>query len=219
MTPFRGLEGSNGFVAVIGITNNEVVAGSDLSNLQSIETFPGNTAYPSGWAYITANVYDASTSSNKNEGWVMQLFLDRTDQIAAILSVPDAASYLGAMIETTSGTAYFTNIVVSTYEIGINIPGYNNMDGYGQGSGLLVNLLPAFGNLAAQMTLNSWNTPQVGILSFQINAMLYNMRITTLLGQTQTLGSSYMLPFTLDAPSSWSLTYYQNTVSGYQQLS
>jgi len=45
------------------------------------------------------------------------------------------------------------------------------MEGYGQGSGLLVNLLPAYFNLTAQMNLDSWNTPQAGMLSFQINAM------------------------------------------------
>ena len=47
------------------------------------------------------------------------------------------------------------------------------MEGYGQGSGLLVSLLPEFDNLTAQMVLNSWTTPQEGILSFQINAMNY----------------------------------------------
>ena len=225
----------------------------------------------------------------------------------------------------------------------INIPGYNNMDGYGQGSGLLVNLLPQFNSLSAQMILNSWSTPQEGILSFQINAMSYygttrssckgffqldvdlnpngyispwyvqgdncvahyfihsnspaiqpgihspkgthlelsivydqsakniiftivdrttsqtftdsipysgtafygtytqleflpcretypiqdyhingelqNMQITTLSGETQSLGSSYMLPFVLDTPTSWDFTFYQSSVSGYQQLS
>ncbi|MDG6995817.1 MAG: hypothetical protein JRN52_07835 [Nitrososphaerota archaeon] len=341
---YSGLADSTGSpVAIVGVSNGQVVAGPSLSSLQTIEPIPSGTAYPSGWAYITANVYDASTTSNPTAGWVMQLFVDRTDQIASTLSVPNAGSYASAIIETTSGTVYYTNIVVTSYEIGINIPGYNNMEGYGQGSGLLVSLLPEFNNLSAHMVLNSWNTPQEGILSFQINAMnyygttrssckgffqlgvdlnpngyispwyvpgvncfahyflpsnnpavqpgipspqgthltlsivdnqsaksiiftivdtttsqtfsasipyngtafygaytqlefqpccasypiqdyqinaaLYNMQITTISGQTQSLNSNYMLPFVLDAPPSWDFTYYQNSVSAYQQIS
>jgi hypothetical protein len=330
-------------VAIVGVSNGKVFAGPNFGNLQTIEPVPSETSYPSGWVYLTANVYDASTSSDKNAGWVMQLFIDETDSVASTLSVPNAANYASALIETTSGTVYYTNIVVTTYEIGINIPGYNNMDGYGQGSGLLVNLLPQFNKLSADMVLNSWNTPQEGILSFQINAMnyygttrstckgffqlgvdlnpngyiapwyvegtncvahyflpsnnpaiqpgvpspqgthlklsivddqtsksitftivdvttsqtfsasvayngtafygtytqlefqpccasypiqdyhingeLYNMQITTSSGQTQSLGSNYMLPFVLDTPTSWDFTYFQNSISGYQQVS
>ena len=340
---FFGLDGTNGPVALVGVSNGKIVAGPDMNSLQSIEAVPTGTAYPTGWSYISANIYDASTSSNPSAGWVMQLFVDKTDQIAATVNVPNAASYTGAIIETTQGTAYYTDIVVSTYEIPIYIPGYNNMEGYGQGSGLLVNLLPAYYKLTAEMTLNSWNTPQQGILSYQINAMnfygtttstcvgffqlgvdlnpngyispwyvpgkncfahyflssqnpavepgvfsppgthlvlsivydlnanyinftildtsineqfsatipysgtpfygmytqlefqpccntssiqsykvsgaLYNMQVTTLSGNTQSLPASYMLPFTLDAPPSWDFTYYQNSSAGYQQIS
>lgn len=160
-------------VALVGVSNGKVLAGPNLGALQTIEVVPSGTAYPSGWVYITANVYDASTSSDPTAGWVMQLFVDETNNVASTLSVPNAANYASAIIETTSGIVYYTNVVVTTYEIGINIPGYNNMDGYGQGSGLLVNLLPQFNTLSADMVLNSWNTPQEGILSFQINAMNY----------------------------------------------
>jgi hypothetical protein len=341
---YFGLADSSGSpVALLGVSNGKVVAGPNLGALQIIEAVPSGTAYPSDWVYMTANVYDASTPSDPTAGWVMQLFVDETDQIASTLSVPNAANYASAVIETTSGTVYYTDIVVTTYEIGINIPGYNNMDGYGQGSGLLVNLLPEFNKLSAEMVLNSWNTPQEGILSFQINAMnyygttrsscdgffqlgidlnpngyispwyvpgvncfahyflpsnnpaiqpgipspqgthltlyivddqstkdivftivdtttsqtfsasipyngtafygtytqlefqpccatypiqdykingeLYNMQITTVSGQTQSLNSNYMLPFVLDTPTSWDFTYYQDSVLGYQQLS
>ena len=160
-------------VAIVGISNGYVYAGSDLNNLKLIEKVPQNTAYPNGWVYIAANVYNASTPSNPNEGWIMQVFVDRTDQIAATFNVPNAYQYSGAIILTLNGIVYYTNIVVSTYEIPIYIPGYNNMEGYGQGSGLLVQLLPAFYKLSAEMILFNWSTPQVGILSFQINAMNY----------------------------------------------
>ncbi len=339
---YFGLMGPDGPVAVIGVSKEQVYAGQNPSSAQFVQGVPSGTAYPSGWVYITANVYDASSPSNPSAGWVMQLFVDRTDVVAATVSVPSAGMYSGALIDTTAGVAYYTDIVVSTYEIPINIPSYNNMDGYGQGSGLLVNLLPAFYNLTAQMKLNDWSTPQVGILSFQINAMnyygtttsscvgffqlgvdlnpngtiapwyvpgkncfahyflssqnpavqpgvpspkgtklvlsivydvsakqitftirdlstsqvftasipysgtaffgtytqlefqpccnqfpiqdymingkLYDMQITMLSGSTQPLPASYMLPFILDAPPSWSFTYYQNSSAGYTQL-
>jgi len=338
---FFGLFGSSGPVAVVGVENGYIVAGSSPSNVVRVEPIPKDTVYPSGWVYIAANVYNASTPSSPNTGWVMQLFVDRTDQPAASVSVPQAGNYQGAIIYTESSTVYYTNIVVTTYEIPIYIPGYNNMMGYGQGSGLLVNLLPAFYNLSAVMVLKSWSTPQQGILSFQINAMNYygttrstcvgffqlgvdldpngtiapwyvpgkncfahyflssqnpavqpgvptpmgtvltlsivyeqseivftihdlntsatytasipyngtpfygaytqlefqpccnlypitqyrvnaelqQMQIVTITGQRISLPASYMLPFTLDAPPSWSFTYYNSQQAGYQQIS
>src|SRR5579875_451888 len=340
---FFGLFGSDGPVAVVGVEDGYIVAGSSPSSAVRVEPLPVGTAYPSGWVYIAANVYNASTPSSPNVGWVMQLFVDRTDQPAANLSVPQAGNYQGAIIYTEISTVYYTDIVVTTYEIPIYLPGYNNMMGYGQGSGLLVNLLPAFYNLSAVMVLKSWSTPQQGILSFQINAMNYygttrstcvgffqlgvdldpngtiapwyvpgkncfahyfissqnpavqpgvptpygtvltlsivyeesqgeivftindlntsatytasipyngtpfygaytqlefqpccnlypinqykvngelqQMQIVTLTGQRILLNASYMLPFTLDAPPTWSFTYYSNQQAGYQQIS
>jgi len=342
---YFGLTGSGGLVAVVGISGGQVYAGSDPSSAVSVKSVPTGTAYPSEWAYLTANVYDASTPSNPKAGWVMQLFVDRTDVVAATIRLPSAASYTGALIETTAGTVCYTNIVVTTSEIPRYVPGYNNMDGYGQGSGFYVTLLPAFYSLTAKMDLTSWSTPQVGVLSFQINAMndygtvstahscvgffqlgvdlnpdstiapwyvtgrnciahyflpsqkpaiqpgvyspqgtklvlsivddqnakqvnftikdlttkqvftdsrpyngtlffssytqlefqpccnqypisdykvngaLYDMQITTQSGSVQPLPASYMLPFVLDAPPTWSLTYYQGSSAGYTQLS
>jgi hypothetical protein len=340
---FFGLFGSNGPVAVVGVEDGYVVAGSSPSSVVRVEPIPVGTVYPSGWVYIAANVYNASTPSSPNAGWVMQLFVDRTDQPTANISVPQAGGYRGAIIYTESSTVYYTNIVVTTYEIPIYLPGYNNMMGYGQGSGLLVNLLPAFYNLSALMVLKSWSTPQQGILSFQINAMNYygttrstcvgffqlgvdldpngtiapwyvpgkncfahyfissqnpavqpgvptpmgtvltlsivyeegqgvivftihdlntsttytasipyngtpfygaytqlefqpccnlypisqymvdgelqQMQIVTLTGQRMLLPASYMLPFTLDTPPTWSFTYYDTQQAGYQQIS
>ena len=332
-------DAGNAFVAVVGVSHGEVWAGGTLASLSDVGPAPAGTVYPAGWVYLSANVYNTGT---KTPNWVMDLYVDRSDMIAATLSVPNASNYAEALLETTSGTAYYSDIVVTTYEIPINIPGYNNMEGYGQGSGLLVQLLPAYTKLTAEMTLNSWDVPQDGILSFQINAMnlygttrstcqgffqlgidldssgtiapwfvpgkncfahyflpsmnpavvpgvpspfgthlvltilddvannsvvftivdttigqtwqasipyggtlfygmytqiewqpccsnfpiedyqfsgvLYNEAITTTTGAVQGLSSSYMLPFTLDAPPQWSLTYYQDSILGYDQL-
>ena len=45
------------------------------------------------------------------------------------------------------------------------------------------------------------------------------MQITTQSGSVQTLPASYMIPFVLDTPPTWSLTYYQGTSAGYTQVS
>jgi hypothetical protein len=153
------------FSAVVGVTGGNVVAGKDLNSLGVVEAVPTGTAYPDGWVYIIGNVFQS------NGAWVMQVFVDRTDVLAAQVSVPNAGGYSGALTDTTKGTAYYTDIVVSTYEMASLVPGYNNMQGYGQGSGTLVRLLPAYYSLTANMTLKSWSVPQRNILSFQINAM------------------------------------------------
>jgi len=154
-------------VAVVGVSNGNVVAGGSIASLQVIEPLPTGTAYPAGWVYLTANV------TNSDGAWVMNVFVDGTLNTAATVNVPAASGYTDAIIETTSRSVLYTDIAVTSTTIPIYIPGYNNMDGYGQGSGTEVNLTPAFYYLSAEMTLNSWTTPQLGILSFQINAMNY----------------------------------------------
>ena len=47
----------------------------------------------------------------------------------------------------------------------------NPSDGYGQGSGVLVSLLPRFNILTSTILLDNWNVPRTGILSVQIDAM------------------------------------------------
>ncbi len=173
-TGFVGLADASGFpVAVIGVGGGYVWAGANPAQATVVEPIPTGTAQPAGWVYLSANVY-ATTLKNKSTAWVMDVFVDRTDVVAASqVSVPNAGGYAAALLETTSGTVYYTNTILANYQIPVQIPGYNNMDGYGQGSGLLVQLLPSFTTLTATMTLSSWDTPQTGILSFQINAMNY----------------------------------------------
>jgi len=176
---YSGSASSPSAVAVVGVVSGEVVVGPNLGSLQNVEPVPGGTAYPTGWVLVSANVYDASTHSNPTAGWVMQVYVDQTVAVNLAVSVPSASGYSGVMIETTTGTVHYSDIVVSTYEIPNSIPGYNNMEGYGQGSGSVVKLLPPFTTLSAEMVLNSWDIPQVGILSFQINAMNYYGTVST----------------------------------------
>jgi hypothetical protein len=265
----------------------------------------------------------------------MQVFIDMTNKVAMTVSVPKAGQYSGALIETKKGTVYYTNIIVSTYQIANLVQGYNNMQGYGQrvASAGIVQLLPAYQNYTAVMTLDNWSIPQSGILSFQINSLnktadetpggtcvgffqlgmdldqngqidpwyvpgvdceansftgdfstplgsviilsilyessshkiefkevdttisktltatipysggafygaytqmefqpccnqypitdyglrgsLFDMQITPVKGSPEPLNSTYMIPFNLDTPTSWDLTYYQNSAAGY----
>ncbi len=171
---FFGLADSSGVpVATVGLGGGYVWAASGDGAAQKVESIPATTAQPSGWVYVSANVYNASSPSDPAAGWVMQVFVDRTDAVAATVAVPSAGSYSSGIMRTTQGTVYYTNAVITSAEIPTYLPGYNNMDGYGQGSGLEVALLPAFTLLTADMTLTNWQTPQGGILSFQINAMNY----------------------------------------------
>ncbi|MEM0159048.1 MAG: hypothetical protein QW812_06010, partial [Thermoplasmataceae archaeon] len=55
------------------------------------------------------------------------------------------------------------------------------------------------------------------ILNYHFNGTLYNMTYGNSYSDMHLLNNSYMLPFTLDAPSTWSLTFY-NGVSGYGQI-
>ena len=174
-TGFFGLADSGGVpVAVVGVQNGEVYAGATPSTASAVEPVPTGTAQPAGWVYLAVNVYAVAGKGGSPPAWQMDVFVDRSDQVAAAgVSVPAAGTYAEARIATTAGTVAYSDIVVSNYEIPIYLPGYNNMEGYGQGSGLLVQLLPAFTTLSAQMTLSSWDVPQSGILSFQVNAMNY----------------------------------------------
>jgi hypothetical protein len=155
-------------VAVVGVNDSKVYGGKDLSSLKEIETVPANTAYPNGWVYIIADVSQGTSGK-----WTMQVFVDATQSVAMSFSVPKAGNYNGALIETTKGTVYYTNIIFSTYQIANLVNGYNNMQGYGQrvSSAGIVQLLPNYNNYTAIMTLNNWTIPQSGILSFQINAL------------------------------------------------
>jgi len=164
-TGFFGLGDQKKPVALVGVSKGDVVAGASAGSLVSLGPVPKGTSYPKGWVYLAANINSTSA------GWVMSVFIDNSKVVTETLNVPAAGGYTDAIIMTTSGSVSYTDIVVMSYPIPLVIPGYNNMEGYGQGSGLLVSLLPAYYNLTGQMTLDSWNTPQRAILSFQINAM------------------------------------------------
>lgn len=157
-------------IATITSHGNSVsIFASDGSSFTG--TAPSGSAYTNGWQYISGNLYN--TSTNKQFSWTLQVFVDQTNSVFATVSVPLGYAYGGIQLTDNSGSVYFTNIVATSYQIPIYIPGYNNMEGYGQGSGLLVSLLKPFTTLHANMVLYNWSTLQNGILSFQINAMNY----------------------------------------------
>lgn len=150
-------------VAVVGgVSNGYVWAGPNLTDLRPIESLSNLTdsLYPPGWVLLMVNVYDAASPSNKSAGWVMQVFVDGTYMPPAEVAVPQAGNYYTAAIITTNGTAYYSNVVVTSLEIPTYLQKYNNMEGYGQGSGLLASLLPPFYNLTTLVLLRHWESPQ-----------------------------------------------------------
>jgi len=164
------INSKNQQVASVSIYKNQIFAG--YSGVESYYgNAPSNTVYPDGWVFIMANIYNSS--KNNAFSWTMQLFVDRTDTVFANISVPLAYQYSGIELSSSLGNSYFTDIIFTSYQIPVYYPGYNPMEGYGQGSGLLVSLLPPFTVIHANMVLNNWSVPENGILSFQINAMNY----------------------------------------------
>lgn len=155
---------SKSFVAIVGVQSGDVVAGGSLKSLQTVESIPSETAYPAGWVDILGYIINDYNSSS-----IMRVYVDRTDVIAANVSVPDVGNYTGALIETTKGTVDYSDIVVSSFYGANTNPGYVSQDGYWLGCCNEDALLPAFFNLSAVVTLNSWSIPQNNTLSFQIN--------------------------------------------------
>ena len=171
-TGYFGLESRSGPVATVGIRNLSIVAGATPATVTTIGSMPRTTSQPTGWVLLIGYVF--RTGSGATASYAMEVYADRTDiPLATRVPVPNAHSYSGAFIETTHGTVDYTNIVVSSYRIGETISGFNPMEGYGQGSGSLVQLLPAFASLSATETLGNWSVPERAVLSFQINAMNY----------------------------------------------
>jgi len=177
---FVGLADRTGPVAVVGISAGSVAAGATPATATAIGPIPtSGTAQPAGWVDLLVYLNATTPSTPNTAPWLMTVYVDRTDVAAATnLRLPGAGNYTGAILDTTAGTVYYTDLTFTTYQIPTTIPGYNNMDGYGQGSGLIVSLLPGFTTLSADMTLSNWNVPQAGIIGTQINAMDY--RGTTL---------------------------------------
>lgn len=171
---FVGLDGPSGPVAVVGVGEDQVWAGPTPASAVAICPVPTGTAQPAGWVYLLANVFQKSSGGRAY--WTMSVFVDQTAAAARRgIGVPDAGQYDGAVLETERGIVDYTNLIFTTYQIALLAPYsiYNPMDGYGQGMGLNVRLLPAFTTLSAAFTLENWSVPVHGILSFQINAMNY----------------------------------------------
>jgi hypothetical protein len=53
------------------------------------------------------------------------------------------------------------------------------------------------------------------ITDYGLHGSLTDMQITPVGGSPESLNSTYMIPFNLDTPTTWSLNYYQNSAAGY----
>jgi hypothetical protein len=152
------------FGLVIGVQDGKVVAGGSLSNLTTLEAVPTHTAYPAGWVYITAG-WDYPTTDR------FLVTVDGSSDPPYVGYDANALSSTAVQLETTSGTVYYTDLLVTTDYINDYEPGFQNMTLYGESPGASVAPLPAYDVLSSTMTLDSWSVPKSHDISWQINAM------------------------------------------------
>ena len=152
------------FGLVIGVQSGKVVAGGNLSNLTVVGVVPAHGAYPAGWVYITAG-WDYPTTNR------FLVSVDGSSSPPFVAYDANALNSTSVQVETTSGTVYYSDLMVTTDYIPGYFPGLNNMTLYGEGSGSNVRLLPTYDEFSATMTLDSWSVPKSHDISWQINAM------------------------------------------------
>ncbi|MEM0134343.1 MAG: hypothetical protein QXU18_03835 [Thermoplasmatales archaeon] len=180
---------SRGGIASISVNGGTVsvgAPGTDSAFSANTSTYPSNN----GWMLISGNLFNYR--SGNESSWRLQVFVDNTSTVFANISAPQGYSYAGIEISSSNGTVYFTNIIFTSYRIPVFLPGYNNMEGYGQGSGALVSLLTPFTILHANFLLYNWSVTRYSTLSFQINAMNLNA------AENQTANGFFQLGVDLD---------------------
>ncbi|MFZ0830605.1 MAG: hypothetical protein WCB18_09360 [Thermoplasmata archaeon] len=172
---FIGLASHRSPMLLLGVGEDQVWAGSNAAHLTDLGAVPLNTAQPAGWTYVTANIYQSDPSNAAPATWKMDVFIDQTaEPIVVGFSVPAAGEYTESLLLTTQGRVAYSDYILTTYEIAEALNAQfapNPSDGYGQGSGVLVSLLPRFNILTSTILLDNWNVPRTGILSVQIDAM------------------------------------------------
>jgi hypothetical protein len=168
-----------GMFAVTNSSGRIIASVSVSGDLVSVSSFAGHVAriFQGGleemqtWLLITGNL--VNLGSFLEPSWMLQVFVDGTSNVFANLSAPYGNTYSGIELASLSGTVYFSDIIFASYEIGRNIPGYNVMEGYGEGSGSLASLLPPFDIISADIVLDNWSSVQYDTFSIQINVMNY----------------------------------------------
>lgn len=166
---FEITSSDGGYVASISIIEGNVNVSTFSSDGILASETSGNLSGANTWTLVSGNLFNYNNSSGS--GWRLQLFVDNTSYVFANISAPIGYSYDGIEMASSNGTTYFTNIIFSTYRMSLFLPGYNNMEGYGQGSGAVVKLLNPFYVLHANFILYNWSVERYSTLSFQINAM------------------------------------------------
>jgi hypothetical protein len=169
----------NGSFAISNSTGASIAAVSVDGTNVSISSGNGSSSFSgeisptseisNGWVLVSGNLFNYTEGNTS--GWRLLLFLDNTSSVFANISAPLGYSYGGVEISSSSGDVYFTDIIFTSYRMALFIPGYNNMEGYGQGSGALVSLLQPFTILHSNFMLYNWSVARYSTLSFQINVM------------------------------------------------
>jgi len=67
-----------------------------------------------------------------------------------------------------------------------------------------------------QIETSAMNGSQLN--DYRFNGSMYNISYGSSFSSLVPLNSSYMLPYSIDAPPTWGLTYYNNQTASYRQL-
>ncbi|MEM0128371.1 MAG: hypothetical protein QXO03_04720 [Thermoplasmatales archaeon] len=149
---------------------------ASLSAISGNETkrigIQGSAAESGGWLLIQGTTFENISTSNGS--WNLELFSGGNDVPLANISIRDMSSYSGLTVSSLNGSAYLSDVIFTSDPIALTLPGYNIMEGYGQGSGDIAQLLGPFTVLRADIILYNWSSASFGAMSLQINALNYS---------------------------------------------
>jgi hypothetical protein len=75
---------------------------------------------------------------------------------------------------------------------------------------------PEFYTTYTQLETSSLDQSLLG--EYRFNGTVFNISYGSDISGMIPLNNSYMLPFSIDTPATWSLTYYSDASAGYRQV-
>ncbi|MEM0141146.1 MAG: hypothetical protein QXN66_03810 [Thermoplasmatales archaeon] len=144
-------------------------------NLSSNATVLPSVNQSDGWVFIQGTMF---VNLSRNDGtWFLEMFSGSTASPLMNVSIGNISTYAGIKIVSLDGTTYFSNIIFTSDPLVTYQPGYNSMEGYGQGSGDPAQLLGPFTIMHANVVVYNWSSATFAALSLQINALNYEASI------------------------------------------
>ncbi|MEM0126843.1 MAG: hypothetical protein QXW29_02360 [Thermoplasmatales archaeon] len=152
----------------LGSESLSVISGNEIKRIW----IKGDASGSGGWDLIQGTAFENISSGN--DSWNLQLFSEGNDVPLTNMSIRNMSSYSGLTAFVLNGSAYLSDVIFTSDPIALYLPGYNFMEGYGQGSGEIAQLLGPFTILHANIILYNWSSTSFGAMSLQINALNYS---------------------------------------------